>query len=78
MGCMVVQHIEHLCGLEYVRDWTRELRPQTHIGRSLIQNCVRILQAHTYIAIWCVITVDNKTHIHYDCILHTKQRLYCQ
>ena len=52
--------------------------PQTRIGRSLIQNCVLILQAHTYIGIWSVTTHDNKTHTPYDCILHTKWWPYCQ
>ena len=41
-------------------------------------NCVHILQACTYIAIWYATTHDNKTHVPYDCILHTKWWLYCQ
>ena len=61
-----------------MRDSTGELRPQIRISRSLIQNCVYILQALIYIAIWCATTHDNKTHVPYDCILHTKWWLYCQ
>ena len=30
--------------------------PQTRIGRSLIQHCVRVLQAHIYIAIYLMTT----------------------
>ena len=36
------------------------------------------LQACTYITIWCPTTHDNKTHIPYECMLHTKLWLYCQ
>ena len=53
----VFQHTERLfcyrrrslCDLELHErsDW--ELRPQTRIGRSLIQHCMRMLQARTYI-----------------------------
>ena len=39
---------------------------------------VYILPARIYIVIWFATTPDNKTHALYDCILHTKQRLYCQ
>ena len=77
---MDVQHIERLCITEDIlcvlqscmRDPTGELQPQTGIIRSLMQHCVCMLQAHTYIAIWCATTHDNKTHVPYDCILHTK------
>ena len=31
-----------------------------------------------YIAILCTTMHDNKTHVPYDCIIHTKRRLYCQ
>ena len=31
-----------------------------------------LLLAHTYITIWCATTHDNKTHVPYDCILHTQ------
>ena len=60
------------------RDPTGELRPETRIGRSLIQHCVRILQAHLYIIIWYATMTDNETHVPYDCLLHTKRRLYNQ
>ena len=60
----------------FKRDANGALWPQTRIGRSLSQNCVHILQVH--IAIWCATIHDNKTHIPYDCILHTKQRHYYQ
>ena len=43
-------------------DLTGGLLLRTHICRSPI-HCVRILQDHTYIAIWCTITHDNKTHV---------------
>ena len=49
-----------------------------HIGLSLIQHCVRILQAHTHVTIWCATMHDNKTHVAYDCTLHTKWQLCCQ
>ena len=49
------------------------MAPDIHHGRSLIQHGLRILQAHTYIAIWCVTTPDNKTHVPYDCVVHTKR-----
>ena len=42
------------------------------IGHSLMQNCMHILQVCIYIAIWCATMHDTKTHIPYDCILHTK------
>ena len=44
---------------------TGELCSQTCISCSLIQHCVCILQACTYmyITIWCVIMHDNKTHV---------------
>ena len=68
-----------LCVVEScMRDLTGELQPQTRISPSLIKHSVHILQAHTYITIWCAIMHDNKTHVPHDCILHTKQWLYCQ
>ena len=48
------------------------LWPQTLIGRSKLQHCMPIPQARTCIAIWCAATHDNKTHVSYDCRLHTK------
>ena len=39
---------------------TGELRPETRIGRTLIQHCVRILPTPIYIPIWCTTTPDNK------------------
>ena len=45
---------------------------------SSVQHCVRILQSHTYIAISYATTPENKTHVPYDCIVHTKRQLYCQ
>ena len=48
---------------------TGELWPHTH----MIQHCVSILQAHTYIAIWYVGTHDNKTHIPNDWLHTTHQ-----
>ena len=44
-----------------MKDLTGELRPQTGIGGSLIQHCVCIPQASTYIAIWYTTTHNNKT-----------------
>ena len=76
-GCSTIGHIPCMV-LNCRRDPTGQLRPQTGIGRSLIQTCVRILQALIYIAIWYATTPDNKTHAPYDYILHTKQRLYRQ
>ena len=34
------------------RNLIGELRPKTHIGRSLIQHRVRILQAHIYVSLF--------------------------
>ena len=51
-----------VCGLEL----HEELHPQTSIGCSLIQHCVHILQAISYIAIWCGTMHDNTTHVAYD------------
>ena len=63
----------HFCVVyNCTRDPTGELWPKTRIGHSLIQYCVRILQAPIYIAIWYVTTPDNKTHTPYDWILHPK------
>ena len=59
--CSIIKDIS--C-LSCMRDPTGKLRPQTHIDQSLTQNCVRTLKAHTYIAIWCATTHDNKTHVH--------------
>ena len=58
-----------------MRDPTGELWPQTCIGRSLIQHCVCILQAHTCIVIWCATTRDNKTHVVYDCTPNVHQMM---
>ena len=44
---------------------------------EVIQYCVHILQAHTYITIWYTTMHDNETHIPNDCTLHTKRWLYC-
>ena len=76
---MDVQHIERLlyywrhslCGLELHErfDWRAaggERGGQTHVSWSLIQHFVCILQARTYIAVWCSATHDNKTHVPYD------------
>ena len=49
-----------------MRDPTRDLQPQTCIGHSLIQHFVCILQAHTYIVIYCATAHGNKTHIPYN------------
>ena len=56
---------------------TGELWPYIHISRSLAQNCVCVLQVCIFITIWCTTMHDNKTHITYNCTLHTKM-LYCQ
>ena len=61
----------------YKKHWTWDLWPQTCISHSLIQHCVFILQAYRYIAIWRSSMHDNKTHIPYDCTLHTKPHRYC-
>ena len=37
---------------------------------TLIQHCVRMLQAHTCITIWCATTHDHKTYVAYDCTTH--------
>ena len=58
---MTALHRTHsLCGLELWSNPTAELWPQTHIGRSLIQTCVRMLQLHIYIAVWCANMHDNR------------------
>ena len=68
-----------LYGLElHDRSEWRATAPDMHCGHSLRQHCVHMLQTCTYIAIWCATMHDNKTHIPYDCILHTKWWLYCQ
>ena len=61
-----------------MRDPTEEVQPQTCIDHSLMQHHVRILPAYTYITIWSTTMHDNEAHVPYDCILHTKRRLYCQ
>ena len=61
-----------------MRDSTTELQLQTCTDHSLMQHFVHILQAYTYIAIWCTTIHDSKTHVPYDCILHTKRQLCCQ
>ena len=48
---------------------TGELQPETSIVRSLIRHCMRVLQARIYIAIWYATTLDDKTHVPYDCII---------
>ena len=62
-----------LCGLEFHErsDW-RATVPDTHQLFFDTTLCVRILQDHTYIAIWSATTHENKTHVLYDCISHTK------
>ena len=73
-NCNIIGDI--LCVVQScTRDLTRELRPKTRIGRSLIQHCVCILQVHIYIILWYATMPDNKTHVPYDCILHTKRQL---
>ena len=47
------------------RDLTGELLPETCIGHSLIQHCVRILRAHTFITIWFATTVRLATKLTY-------------
>ena len=67
-----VQHIERplcigdiLCVFQScTKDPTGELQFETRICHSLIQHCVRILQACIYIAFWYATTPDNKTHLH--------------
>ena len=63
-----------LCCLELHErfDWITTAPAQTRIGLSLIQRCVCILPAHTYITIWCITSHDNKTHVPYDWRPHTK------
>ena len=51
---------------------TGELQSQTSIGHSLIQQCVRKMQAHIYIAFGAQLH-NNKTHIPYDSISHNKR-----
>ena len=65
-----------LCCLELDEEST--WRAMAPVSRSLIQHCARILQARTYIAIWCVTTPDNNIHVHSDCIPHIQRWLYCQ
>ena len=55
-----------------MRDSTGELRPQTRI---VVVLCYNILHACTYIAIWCVTTHDNKSHVAYDCTTHQTSAL---
>ena len=58
--------------------WLESYSPK-HTSVILCYNIVvYILQACTYIAIWCATIHDNKTHTPYDCILYTKWRLYYQ
>ena len=53
--------------------WVPDMQPY-----SDTKLCAHILEACTYIAIWCATTHDNKTHVPYDCLLYTKRCLYCQ
>ena len=83
-----VEHIEQLlyyrmhslCGLQlHERSYWRESYGSRHPSVNLWNNIVCVyLQACTFITIWYTTTPDNKTHLPYDCILHTKRRLYCQ
>ena len=60
----------------YISDLTGELWPQTHINCSLVQHCVCILQAISYIAIWCATTYDNTTtHVVHNCSTHQTMAL---
>ena len=54
---------------------TEELWSQTCISCSLIQHCVCILLAHTYIAIWYATTHDNKTHVPFASTTHQTMAL---
>ena len=74
--CFTIEDI--LCVIQSsMRFLTGELRPQTCISCFLIHG-VCILQTCTYTVLQCTSTHDNKTHVAYDCTLHTKQPLYCQ
>ena len=53
----------------------RAIAPDKHHDHSLIQHCVHILQAHTYIAIWYASTHGSKTQIAYDCAAHQTMAL---
>ena len=70
-----VLHIEWL--LYYQSDFLRSLklheRPEFE-GYDPRHSSVVLF----YIAIWCATTLDNKTHVPYDCTLHIKGQLYCQ
>ena len=70
-----------LCALElHERSYWRAMAPDTHQSFSDTTLCAYTASPHIhmYIAIWCATTHDNRTHVPYDCILHTKWRLYCQ
>ena len=52
-----------------MRDMTKKLWPQTHIGHSLIKSwcvCTASSYIHRY-CMWCATRHDNKTHVVYDC-----------
>ena len=59
-----------------MRDYPREHQPQTCISCSLMQYFLHILQACMYITVSCAAKHGNKTHLPYDCILHTKHLLH--
>ena len=75
-NCSTCTFLTSLCGLKlHERFNWKAMAPDTHHSHSLIQHCVCMLQALTYITIWCATTHDNKTHIAYDCITHQTMTL---
>ena len=54
-------------------DW-RAMAPDTHWS-FFDTTCHACTTAHIYIAIWCVTTHDNKTHVAYDCTTHQTMAL---
>ena len=66
----------YLCGLElHEKSKWRAMAPDMHHNHSLTQDYVCILQAWTYIAIWCTTRHDSKTCVAYDCTTHQMMAL---
>ena len=67
-----------LCTLElHERPKWRAMAPDTHQMLPNTTLCAYTASPY-FIAISCPTTHDNKTNVPDDCILHTKQWLYCQ
>ena len=66
-NCSTIKDISCVVGLYWKPDWEAKA-PDAH----------QLFYDTTYIPIWCLTTHDNKAHIAYDSILHTKWWLYDQ